>query len=948
MEIKILQVFYGKDGLPYKDKNRQVHFPITGTGFLGASNTTKIKFYYDELNNLDETTWVAVSKLPNGKVGSRVLESYLDEELNEHYALLELDNYYTQYKGDVFISLQGYQGGVDFDYDEESSQYEIHGTPTIAATGSIKFTINYANQFVGSGETDNINFQRILAALGTKLGMRAYSEHVTELPSEGSPDVFYVVNDDPNNPNIANIYVWNENTRHYIWVGDNTLDLGEYYTKNEGQTFEENVNEQLEDMTETINSLGQLQPSGVDTSTNILAFTENKGIYIGSDTGYWYYWNGTQYVSGGVYISSLPDEHIDQSSTNSVRNSAICELVKKLPITFDKVVNTCVDFTNATQGEFTPTTKIFFASKTHLNWQGDSTYGSGVALNSPNLETGIEYTVKYTSNVALTMYLNAEYSYAQNLIQATNRTFTFTIPNGTTPQILLIPGDNTAFVDFEITINKTSEINKDLNATIENIYQEIVKAKVDSVDRIKVLNTKNIDLVFSSFDYPTNQEYDEHYLSWEIANGLDGGYNIDFEDLDMSKYLNVSFDYSANNYPSEFMVWLGVITNSDERVLVAQLKNLSTAGSVELEIDCSHYAVYNDAKSLYLIINTSTVNANTKVELNNFLINQNEAQNLPISAPKLDGTLKNISVKLTELDEREISAEIDLVSPNGTKYVLTVANDGTLVTQKVIPQKALFIGNSLTLGFGTFGMCASGNTKDYYKKFNDYILTKEPSYTATRYLNGNMVSGYSFEDSSTEEQCLAWITNALLPVLSNDLDLVVLQLGDNSAIGGTVLYNNCVNTIRAVRANCPKARVVFMSAWYTNTDRQTQIQNACKATGATFVNIFGLAANGGTNAVGNVVTLDSDQTTTYTCTYTDDDVNKELTLTITIGGSTYNPTISYTSYTDNGNGTITVIGPQVVITNDGIASHPGDTGMLRIANKLAYELGIISQEGEIE
>ena len=252
MEIKILQVFYGKDGLPYKDKDRQVHFPILGTGFLGASNTTKIKFYYDELDETNQTTWVAVSKLPNGRVGSRVLESYLDEELNEHYALLELDNYYTQYKGDVFISLQGYQGGVNVDYDEENSQYEIHGTPTIAATGSIKFTINYANQFVGSGETDNINFQRVLAALGTKLGMRAYSEHVEELPSEGSPDVFYVINDDADNPTLANIYVWNENTQHYIWVGDNSLYLGNYYPKASGERLEQ----ELEDTNDRIDQLG--------------------------------------------------------------------------------------------------------------------------------------------------------------------------------------------------------------------------------------------------------------------------------------------------------------------------------------------------------------------------------------------------------------------------------------------------------------------------------------------------------------------------------------------------------------------------------------------------------------------------------------------------------------------------------------------------------------------
>lgn len=42
-------------------------------------------------------------------------------------------------------------------------------------------------------------------------------------------------------------------------------------------------------------------PQGVDTSTNILAFNENKGVWVGSDTGHWYCWNGSQYVDGGLY-----------------------------------------------------------------------------------------------------------------------------------------------------------------------------------------------------------------------------------------------------------------------------------------------------------------------------------------------------------------------------------------------------------------------------------------------------------------------------------------------------------------------------------------------------------------------------------------------------------------------------------------------------------------------
>ena len=63
-----------------------------------------------------------------------------------------------------------------------------------------------------------------------------------------------------------------------------------------------------ESVTELLDQIGQLTPSGVDTSAHILAFTENKGIYVGSDTNKWYYWNGTQYVEGGTYQLNVLNE----------------------------------------------------------------------------------------------------------------------------------------------------------------------------------------------------------------------------------------------------------------------------------------------------------------------------------------------------------------------------------------------------------------------------------------------------------------------------------------------------------------------------------------------------------------------------------------------------------------------------------------------------------------
>ena len=72
--------------------------------------------------------------------------------------------------------------------------------------------------------------------------------------------------------------------------------------------------------------IGSLKPSGTDTSTNILAFTSNKGIYVATDNGHWYYWNGAKYVdSGMLYQSSEDIKQLKKNLTNEItaRQNAI-------------------------------------------------------------------------------------------------------------------------------------------------------------------------------------------------------------------------------------------------------------------------------------------------------------------------------------------------------------------------------------------------------------------------------------------------------------------------------------------------------------------------------------------------------------------------------------------------------------------------------------------------
>lgn len=419
MEIKILQVFLGADGLPYKDQERTVHFPIVGSGFQGASNTTKIRFYYDELVEQDdtETAWVACAKLPNGKIGSKVLETDYDSTLGEHYALLELDSFYFQYKGDVYISLQGYQGGVQVDYDEETELYTIYGTPTIAATGSIKLSVNYAAQFVGSGETSNVNFQRILADLGTKLGIRATSIFVEELPTVGNPDTFYVIHNDLSDPNKANIYIWNSVTEHYIWVGDNTLDLGNYYTQEQGEQFESDIDNRVDAIETQVQQVASGSPKGVYATLAALqeAYpTGTTGIYVVQADGHWYYWNGTAWADGGVYQTDLSYDSVKREIDNLEATLANTSFVKGGNNIFfgnPSLTNLYVSSASST-ASFTLATDVLIPANTKINFRV-----SGIYCDIPGYSSHQWYLAIYNSsntNVQNVIKTDDEFDFISN------------------------------------------------------------------------------------------------------------------------------------------------------------------------------------------------------------------------------------------------------------------------------------------------------------------------------------------------------------------------------------------------------------------------------------------------------------------------------------------------------------------------------------------------------
>lgn len=98
---------------------------------------------------------------------------------------------------------------------------------------------------------------------------------------------------------------------------DETVDLYPNIKKENIPNHSIDRDKLSEYINDLLNNIGVLQPAGATLSTNILAFTYNRGIYIGTDTNQWYYWDGTQYLAGGSYIVNDVYTEISSGDLNS-------------------------------------------------------------------------------------------------------------------------------------------------------------------------------------------------------------------------------------------------------------------------------------------------------------------------------------------------------------------------------------------------------------------------------------------------------------------------------------------------------------------------------------------------------------------------------------------------------------------------------------------------------
>lgn len=368
---------------------------------------------------------------------------------------------------------------------------------------------------------------------------------------------------------------------------------------------------------------------------------------------------------------------------------------------------------------------------------------------------------------------------------------------------------------------------------------------------------------------------------------------------------------------------------------------------VSLSFDPSYYAVYKTPSweqfdIWFLLQGTASTTTTITVQITNLKVYQKIFD--IITGDTLEEMLASVDSKLTAnsgSSETTATTVTKFISPSGTPYLLNVDDAGALSTIKFYPSKARFLGNSLLTG-STYGMAASAEDKDYYYRINQFFLSKDETYTATKR------SSSIFESNETLDAATSTI-ETLVSEFAGDEDLVVIQLGDNvnTTAKNAVFADSCLLLCRAVRQKCPNARVVWMAGWYMTTAKYNVIKQAVADAGIEFVNLDGLNYTATQSYIGAIQTRSGISTSITNVSSvvensaTDD--SKNITVTFTVSSKEYTVTFNVTSYTLTDT-TLTYAGSEYVVVSSGVATHPGDEGFRLIANKFLYTLGYTDSE----
>lgn len=294
---------------------------------------------------------------------------------------------------------------------------------------------------------------------------------------------------------------------------------------------------------------------------------------------------------------------------------------------------------------------------------------------------------------------------------------------------------------------------------------------------------------------------------------------------------------------------------------------------------------------------------------------------------------ESVDNALTEINVGEMG--VTLIRPDMKKYALQLDNDGILKAIPFIPNKVKWTGNSLAANIAS-------ETGQGWRYYIAQALTSMGT-TSIGY-----VSNANIEEATTEAMVDAAVAT-IVGGLEGDEDMVVIQLGDNTSPADrqAVFAYEVVKLLSEIRKKCPAARVFWMGCWYPTNEIMQKIKDGVKKTGAYLCDISGMNNSENDNHIGGIYHSAGAEWATNPIQQTLDNVSNvdevstnHLVVTFTINDVQYvSDEIEVNSWSLDGT-TLIYTSVWGIIKSTGVASHPSDIGMKKIANKFLKDAGL--------
>ena len=455
---------------------------------------------------------------------------------------------------------------------------------------------------------------------------------------------------------------------------------------------------------------------------------------------------------------------------------------------------------------------------------------------------------------------------------------------------ILFSNDGTPTVTIsDLTIEDISTRYKgeDIYGILDNLADDMSTVSFENVQNKDILIATTSNLTKWTDETELTIEKDKFTLTYNNASGNGGAITHKFTSKTTFVTIEGNItDFNAITTGAKLQLYIAGINSKTGATTYKVVSILDTAQQFKVTVDLNNLAVYQQldlAHPIQVMLGTANGAANATVE--GFKVYENKLAQADLVGKDLVETCINFNTSINQLKTKMtgISTEELLISPSGNRFIMQVNDDGSFCTVPVIPNKVMFIGNSLLLGFGDFGMCATNQYNDYYYHVKTYLQAQNTNVVCDKKL------GAPYEQTETQEGLNTWIASNI-NVMDSDYDLVIIQLGDNvnNDVRNELFKTSCKQLIQAVRKHMPKARVVWVGEWYATAQRQEIIATSCKEAGATFIDITDLAVDENRGAIGNTITHTNGSTET--------------------------------------------------VASSGVASHPGNKGMKAIADRIIEKL----------